>query len=71
MNPEDQRDTIDDRHNATYKRYRFRSRDPNSNWEETEAHPETNRGKETMGDREEVAFNSLISALNDLVKGQP
>ena len=38
--------------------------------EEVEAHRKTNRGKETIGDREEQAFNNLISALNDLAKGQ-
>lgn len=48
----------------------YRIREPNQNWEETEAHMETNKGKETMGDREEISFNNLISALNDLVKGQ-
>jgi hypothetical protein len=69
MNPEDQRDIVDERQNITYRRYRYRSKDPNLDWEETEAHPETNRGKETMGDREEVVFNILINALNDLAKG--
>lgn len=47
----------------------YRSKEPNPNQEEVEAHSETNRGKETMGYREEYAFNNLINALNDLDKG--
>lgn len=68
MNTEDERDIIDDRQNIIYKRYRYRSRDPNLIYEEIEAHPKTNKGKETMRDREEISFNSLINYLNDLVR---
>lgn len=70
MNQEDQQDIRDYRKNITYWRYRYKSRDPNPNQEETKAHPETNMGKGTMEDREEIAFNILISSLNDLAKGQ-
>ena len=70
MNSEDQRDTFEDIQHVTYRLYRNRNKDPNPNWEETKLQPEANKGKETMGERETVAFNNLISALNDLVKGR-
>jgi len=63
----------EDRQNITYRRQRYRSRE-----RELEITPDTkDMGKavvaKNMGDpksREEMAFDSLLKALNDLVKGQ-
>jgi hypothetical protein len=63
MNPEDLQ-------NITYRRQRYRSREPIPDREETEAQPERDKGKGTMEDQDKAAFNNLISALSDLARGQ-
>lgn len=60
----------EDLQNISYRRQRYRSRNPVPEEEEAEVPPERTKGKETMGDQDNAAFNSLIRALNDLAKGQ-
>ena len=77
--------TPEDLQNITYKRQRYRNQDKTKeedleledldleDWvldrTESGTQAEKDKGKRTMEDDDKVAFNSLISALNDLVKG--
>ena len=61
---------IEDLQNITYRRQRYMNRDSRSEAEEVESRLKEDKDKEDMGDDEKTTFNSLISALNDLAKGQ-
>ena len=61
---------IEDLQNITYRWQRYRNKDLGSEEEEVEIRLEEDKDKEAMGDDDKTAFNSLISALNDLAKGQ-
>ena len=67
----------EDRQNITHKRKRYQSQEPPLDREEPtqelEAQLEVDKvdkGKDIMSARDERTFNRLLSALNDLAKGQ-
>ena len=60
----------EDLQNIIYRRQRYRSRDLVPEGEETKPQPERDKVKETMGDEDKASFNSLISDINDLSRGQ-
>jgi hypothetical protein len=67
----------EDRQNVTHRRKRYQSResplDREEPVQELEAQPEVNKvdkGEDIMSDKDEHDFNSLLSALNDLARGQ-
>ena len=60
---------VGDRKNVTYRRHRYQSQEPPLDKEEQALELEA-RGKSIMSDKDEPTFSSLLSALNDLAKGQ-